>query len=164
MMSKRTPAALGDLTQHPALEANERAVIGAILADPERVLPLAVKAGVTGNSFTTATENSFWDAIVETGGELYPVAMRAATVSGIGTAESWLVEAQACFRDCLTTAHAAHYIRLLRKAEAARKARAAFAEAIARLDRDPAAVWDVWKGVALDMREAKAIRDQVEYS
>jgi hypothetical protein len=146
---------------HPAMEANERAVIGAILTEPRSVLPRALRSGVSAGSFTTVAAKTIW-RVFEERGVTEPYQVSLACGGGPEEAEFWLAAIEACFRDCLTAAHAPHYIELLRKAEAARNLSAALFDAQAALAAHPDIVWDICKRLAAELRMAQKIKAALE--
>lgn len=106
------------------LDLAERTVIGCILLDAERCLPLAMNEQVQTDWFAADTRRLAWDAIVALWGERNPidgvtVLARARRISQtpkhpLSGVELTPSEVQAYIDDTPTTAHFEYYLHLLR--------------------------------------------------
>ena len=102
----------------------ERAMLGSVLLDPKRCLPIAITAGVASDWFTADSRRLAWDAVITLWVESEPVdaiavmerARRIAAkpktpMSGVELSPS---EIQAYLDETPTTAHFEYYIHLAR--------------------------------------------------
>lgn len=113
----------------------ERALLGALLQEFDRVSPIVQAAGVSGASFTDAVCLSAWGAMdkLRAGGNVVDLVSVPEAMGG-DAAEN-LAALGECVSACPTTAHAAFYIEQVRQAERRRALHAAAKMAVEQLDR-----------------------------
>ncbi|HMP73202.1 MAG TPA: replicative DNA helicase [Kiritimatiellia bacterium] len=138
----------------PHSEEAERGVLGSILVDPERVLDLTLEAGLTPESFYSPRNRNLYELLVGMGRDNHPIdlltvserAKTAKLLEAIGGGEN--LEQLAL--EVPTTAHAHHYVDLVRQKELFRNV----------IDRAREAI-ELCYG---EEEEATAVLDKVEQS
>ena len=114
---------------------SERALIGALLQEHDRVFPIVQEAGVTVGSFTDSICIRAWDAMAELREEnkiidlvTVPEAMGGDTIENT-------VALGECVTACPTTAHAQFYAQRVREAERRRRLQESARMAVEQLDK-----------------------------
>lgn len=103
-------------------ESVERALIGALVQEPDAVLPIVEAAGLTAASFTDPVCLRAWGAIARLRAKKRAVVdLLTVPAEMDGDAGTNMVELGACVSLCPTVAHAEHYARQVAEAELRRK-------------------------------------------
>ena len=96
---------------------SEKALIGALLQEHDRVFPIVQGAGITAASFTDAVCSAAWRAMEKLRAERKVVDLVAVPETMGGDAAENLAALGGMVQACPTTAHAAHYAQQVREAE-----------------------------------------------
>jgi hypothetical protein len=134
----------------PAIQS-ERALIGALLQEHDRIFPVVQEAGITAASFTDSRCIRAWDTMAALRAKK-PGIVDLVTVSESYGGDSFEVMSlylEPMMKDCVTTAHAPYYAQEVRKAERRRNLSTA-----ARIAVDALARGDAEDVVAAQLRES----------
>lgn len=128
---------------------SEKALIGALLQEHDRVFPIVQGAGITAASFTDAVCSAAWRAMEKLRAERKVVDLVAVPETMGGDAGENLAALGGMVQACPTTAHAAHYAQQVREAERRRALLLAAKDAQERLQKGGAV-----EVVAAQLKEA----------
>lgn len=113
----------------------ERALIGAILQEHDRIFPVVQTAGITAASFTDTICRRAWDAMAALREGRKIVDLVTVSENYGGDAGTAMLELGAIVNLCPTTAHAFHYAQEVRQAERRRGLHTAARMAMEQLDK-----------------------------